>query len=69
MIFKNNAVIRILATEILNIILVLVFLMIKSLLKNSWCALTSLAPYSACHELEKVEKLCCTQISATERFS
>jgi hypothetical protein len=67
---KNNAMIRILDTWILNTILLLVFFsMIKSVLRNLSCTLTSSAPYSACHEMKKVEKLCSTRISAMERFS
>jgi multisubunit Na+/H+ antiporter MnhF subunit len=34
-IFRNNAMIRILAIELLNIILILIILMIKSLLKET----------------------------------
>jgi hypothetical protein len=56
---KNNTMIRILAIELWNIILLLVFLMTKSLLKNWWCALTILAPCSVCAmSWKKVEKLC-----------
>jgi hypothetical protein len=57
-IFKNNTMIRILAIELLlNTILILVSSMIKSLLKNWWCALTVLEPCSVCRELKRVENL------------
>jgi hypothetical protein len=55
-IFKNNAMIRILAIELLNPTLVLV-LMIKSLLEDLWCPSTTLAPRSVYRELKKDDKL------------
>jgi hypothetical protein len=54
---KNNTMIIILAIELLDVNLLLVFLMINSFLKNWWCALTISAPYSVYRELKKVEKL------------
>jgi hypothetical protein len=42
-IFKNKTI-RILAIELLNTMLLLVFLMRESLLKNLWYALAILAP-------------------------
>jgi hypothetical protein len=54
-IFRNNTLIRILAIELLNIILILVILMIKSLLKKLMVCLDNLSPCSVCCELNKVE--------------
>jgi hypothetical protein len=51
-IFKNNTMIIILAIELLNTILLLAFLMLKSLLKNNWCTLKILAPFPVCRELK-----------------
>jgi hypothetical protein len=55
-IFKNNTIIKILAIEHLNVNFYS-FLMIRSLVKHWWYALTIRASYSVCHVLKKIEKL------------
>jgi hypothetical protein len=62
-ILKNNTMIRILAIELLNTILLLVFLMIKYILKKLMVYLDNFyAPCSVCHELKEIEKLCPRQM-------
>jgi hypothetical protein len=56
-IFKNNTIIRILAIELLNTILLLVLLMIKSLLKKLMACV--------CRELKKVERLCSNEMKVS----
>jgi hypothetical protein len=53
-IFKNSTMIRILAIQLLNIILLILSVTMKSLLKKWWCALKILTPRSMCRELKKL---------------
>jgi hypothetical protein len=57
-IFKNNTVIRILVIDLLNTILLLVFLMIKSVLKKLIVCLNNFSALFGLLWVEEVEKLC-----------
>jgi hypothetical protein len=56
--FKNNTMVRIFAIGLLNTNLLLVFLMIKSLLKKMMVCLDKFSALFGAPLVEKVEKLC-----------
>jgi hypothetical protein len=57
-IFRNNTIIRILASELLNSILILIILMIKSLLKKLMVGLDNFSVLFSVPELNKVGNRC-----------